>query len=57
MAAIDWHFTHWMAKPVAFVSYGGMSGGRHAVLHLENVLSELHAVTSRHGRGLPVTPL
>ncbi len=22
-AAIDWHFTQWTAKPVAFVSYGG----------------------------------
>lgn len=44
-AAIDWHFTQWAAKPVAFVSYsGGATGGRHAVLHLENVLSELHAV-------------
>ncbi|MBV1856547.1 NADPH-dependent FMN reductase [Catellatospora tritici] len=44
-AAIDWHFTQWQAKPVAFVSYGGASGGRHAVLHLQNVLTELHAVT------------
>ncbi len=34
-AAIDWHFTQWTAKPVAFVSYGGAAGGRHAVLHLE----------------------
>jgi NAD(P)H-dependent FMN reductase len=30
-AAIDWHFTQWQAKPVAFVSYGGSAGGRHAV--------------------------
>ncbi|MFG2460792.1 NADPH-dependent FMN reductase [Streptomyces sp. NPDC048523] len=48
-AAIDWHFTQWTAKPVAFVSYGGAAGGRHAVLHLENVLTELHAVTVRDG--------
>jgi len=48
-AAIDWHFTQWTAKPVAFVSYGGAAGGRHAVLHLENVLTELHAVTIRDG--------
>lgn len=47
--AIDWHFTQWAAKPVAFVSYGGMAGGRHAVLHLENVLTELHAVTIQAG--------
>ena len=46
-AAIDWHFTQWAAKPVAFASYGGGAGGRHAVLHLENVFSELHAVTIR----------
>ena len=25
--AIDWHFKEWQAKPVGFVSYGGMSGG------------------------------
>ncbi|HEY8523591.1 MAG TPA: NAD(P)H-dependent oxidoreductase [Acidimicrobiales bacterium] len=48
-AAIDWHFTQWTAKPVAFVSCGGAAGGRHAVLHLENVLTELHAVTIRDG--------
>ncbi|MFI1092000.1 NADPH-dependent FMN reductase [Streptomyces sp. NPDC020917] len=52
-AAIDWHFTQWAAKPVAFVSYGGAAGGRHAVLHLENVLTELHAVTIREGLAFP----
>lgn len=52
-AAIDWHFTQWTAKPVAFVSYGGAAGGRHAVLHLENVLTELHAVTLRDGLLFP----
>jgi NAD(P)H-dependent FMN reductase len=52
-AAIDWHFTQWTAKPVAFVSYGGAHGGRHAVLHLENVLTELHAVTIRDGLSFP----
>ena len=52
-AAIDWHFTHWTARPVAFVSYGGTAGGRHAVLHLENVLTELHAVTIRDGLAFP----
>jgi len=52
-AAIDWHFTQWTAKPVAFVSYGGAAGGRHAVLHLENVLTELHAVTIREGLAFP----
>jgi NAD(P)H-dependent FMN reductase len=52
-AAIDWHFDQWTAKPVAFVSYGGPAGGRHAVLHLENVLTELHAVTIREGLSFP----
>ena len=52
-AAIDWHFTQWTAKPVGFVSYGGVAGGRHAVLHLENVLTELHAVTIRDGLSFP----
>ncbi|AOW87122.1 MULTISPECIES: NADPH-dependent FMN reductase [Streptomyces] len=52
-AAIDWHFTQWTAKPVGFVSYGGAAGGRHAVLHLENVLTELHAVTVRDGLAFP----
>jgi NAD(P)H-dependent FMN reductase len=46
-ALIDWHFTQWCAKPIALVGYGGASGGRHAMLHLENVFSELHAVTIR----------
>lgn len=52
-AAIDWHFTQWTAKPVAFVSYGGAAGGRHAVLHLENVLTELHTVTIRDHLAFP----
>lgn len=52
-AAIDWHFTQWAAKPAAFVSYGGAAGGRHAVLHLEHVLTELHAVTIRNGLAFP----
>ena len=50
---IDWHFQQWTAKPVAFASYGGAAGGRHAVLHLENVFTELHAVTIRDGLRFP----
>ncbi|MFK3979916.1 NADPH-dependent FMN reductase [Micromonospora sp. NPDC050397] len=46
-AAIDWHFTQWQAKPVGFVSYGGLSGGLRAVEHLRQVFAELHAVTVR----------
>jgi NAD(P)H-dependent FMN reductase len=44
---IDWHFTEWRAKPVALVSYGGLSGGLRAVEHLRQVFAELHAVTLR----------
>ncbi|MEV7279789.1 NAD(P)H-dependent oxidoreductase [Streptomyces sp. NPDC093111] len=65
---IDWHFTEWQAKPVGFVSYGGMSGGLRAVEQLRQVYAEMHAVTVRdtvsfhgvHGRfdedGTPKDP-
>ncbi|TDC13509.1 NADPH-dependent oxidoreductase [Streptomyces sp. 8K308] len=46
--AIDWHNAQWHAKPVALVSYGGLSGGLRAVEHLRQVLAELHAVTIRN---------
>ncbi len=66
--AIDLAFHEWRAKPVAFVSYGGMSGGLRAVEQLRQVFAELHAVTVRdtvsfhmaHGRfddhGEPLEP-
>ena len=44
---IDWHFHEWQAKPVGFVSYGGLSGGLRAVEQLRQVFAELHAVTVR----------
>ncbi|MFJ5993977.1 NADPH-dependent FMN reductase [Streptomyces sp. NPDC092370] len=44
---VDWHFTEWQAKPVALVSYGGLSGGLRAAEHLRQVFAELHAVTVR----------
>ncbi|MEV0096684.1 NAD(P)H-dependent oxidoreductase [Streptomyces sp. NPDC050738] len=44
---IDWHFTQWQAKPVAFVSYGGISGGLRAVEQLRQVFAEMHTVTVR----------
>ncbi|QEV17981.1 NADPH-dependent FMN reductase [Streptomyces alboniger] len=46
-ALIDWHKDEWEAKPVAFVSYGGLSGGLRAVEHLRPVFAELHTVTIR----------
>ena len=46
--AID-HYKHeWRAKPVAFVSYGGVSGGLRAVEQLRLVFAELHAMTVRN---------
>jgi len=45
--AIDWFFDEWAAKPVGFVSYGGMSGGLRAVEHLRQVFAELHGVSVR----------
>ncbi|WP_406151982.1 NADPH-dependent FMN reductase [Streptomyces sp. NBC_01012] len=44
---IDRHFAEWQAKPVAFVSYGGISGGLRAVEHLRQIFAELHTVTVR----------
>ncbi len=44
---IDWHGPEWHAKPVGFVSYGGLSGGLRSVEHLRQVFAELHAVTLR----------
>jgi NAD(P)H-dependent FMN reductase len=45
--AIDHHYTQWQAKPVGFVSYGGLAGGLRAVEQLRQVFAELHAVTVR----------
>ena len=45
--AIDLPYREWRAKPVAFVSYGGMSGGLRSVEQLRQVFAELHATTVR----------
>ncbi|MGC5012271.1 NADPH-dependent FMN reductase [Streptosporangium sp. DT93] len=44
---VDWHFTQWQAKPIGFVSYGGVGGGLRAVEQLRQVFAELHAMTVR----------
>ncbi|MFI7499753.1 NADPH-dependent FMN reductase [Streptomyces sp. NPDC049687] len=44
---IDWHHPQWQAKPVGFVSYGGLAGGVRAVEQLRQVFAELHATTVR----------
>ncbi|GAA1355924.1 NADPH-dependent FMN reductase [Streptomyces beijiangensis] len=46
--AIDWHNQQWHAKPIGFVSYGGLSGGLRAVEQLRVVMAELNAVTIRN---------
>jgi NAD(P)H-dependent FMN reductase len=46
-AFIDSIDREWRSKPVAFVSYGGVSGGLRAVEHLRLVFAELHAATLR----------
>ncbi|MCM3884047.1 NAD(P)H-dependent oxidoreductase [Frankia sp. R82] len=49
---LDSYRQEWFAKPVGFVSYGGMSGGLRAVEHLRGVFAELHAVSVRDGVSL-----
>ena len=45
--AIDYVYDEWQAKPVSFVSYGGVAGGHRAVEQLRQVFAELHTVTLR----------
>src|SRR5579862_7185395 len=42
--ALDWVGPQWVDKPVAFVSYGGVSGGARAVEQLRTVTIELGLV-------------
>jgi NAD(P)H-dependent FMN reductase len=44
---IDSASAEWQAKPVAFVSYGGIAGGLRAVEQLRLVFAEVHAVAIR----------
>lgn len=52
-ALIDTASAEWHAKPVAFVSYGGASGGTRAIEHLRGVFAELHAVGIRDSLSFP----
>ncbi|WP_103500215.1 MULTISPECIES: NADPH-dependent FMN reductase [unclassified Streptomyces] len=45
--AIDLSGPQWAAKPVAFVSYGGLGGGIRSVEQLRQVFPELYATTIR----------
>jgi NAD(P)H-dependent FMN reductase len=45
--ALDTAKHEWRAKPVGFVSYGGLSGGLRAVEQLRQVVAEIHMVSIR----------
>lgn len=47
--ALDSARSEWQAKPVGFVSYGGIAGGLRAVEQLRQVCAELHMVSMRDG--------
>ena len=51
--AIDSVRDEWQAKPIGFVSYGGVSGGLRSVEQLRGVFGELHAVTLRDTVSIP----
>jgi NAD(P)H-dependent FMN reductase len=40
--AIDYLYNEWMNKPVAFVSYGGVSGGLRSTQMLKQVVTAVH---------------
>ena len=50
---IDLTGREWHAKPIGFVSYGGLSGGVRAVEHLRQVFAEVHATTIRDAVAFP----
>ncbi|WP_329140046.1 NAD(P)H-dependent oxidoreductase [Streptomyces sp. NBC_01476] len=50
---VDWFYQEWTAKPVGFVSYGGLSGGIRAVEQLRQVFAEVHTLTVRENVALP----
>ncbi|QLY31899.1 NADPH-dependent FMN reductase [Nocardia huaxiensis] len=45
--ALDSAKREWRAKPIGFVSYGGLSGGLRAVEQLRQVVAEIHMVSVR----------
>ncbi len=46
--ALDYLYREWNSKPVAFVSYGGVSGGIRAVEQLRDVVIELQMIPIRN---------
>ncbi len=51
--AIDSVLPEWRAKPVGFISYGGISGGLRSVEQLRLVFAELHMVTVQAAVSFP----
>jgi len=51
--ALDYLYAEWNAKPVGFVSYGGLSAGMRAVEQLRQVAVELRMVPIGKGVHLP----
>ncbi|WP_299955197.1 NADPH-dependent FMN reductase [uncultured Modestobacter sp.] len=51
--AIDAVVDEWQAKPLGFVSYGGLAGGSRSVEQLRPVFAELQVVTVRDAVAFP----
>ncbi|MGN2641583.1 NADPH-dependent FMN reductase [Nocardia takedensis] len=51
--ALDSVKHEWRAKPIGFVSYGGLSGGLRAVEQLRQVVAEIHMVSVRESVAFP----
>jgi NAD(P)H-dependent FMN reductase len=51
--AMDYLFKEWMYKPVAFVSYGGISGGLRSMQMLKQVVSALHMIPLTEAVSIP----
>jgi len=54
--ALDWVGPEWHDKPVAFVSYGGVSGGTRAVEQLRSITIELGLVQVANPIAFPFYP-
>jgi len=52
--AIDYLFTEWAYKPMAFVSYGGLSGGTRSVQMLKQVVTSLKIVPVLEAVNVPM---
>lgn len=53
--ALDWVYAEWNNKPVAFLSWGGISAGTRAVQQLRQVVIELQMVPIRNGVHIPLS--